>query len=184
MFLANQSITTTFTHLPFNHLLSQLSYLHSPSTFSTQPPSTFPIYQTLTGLSYIYHILLPAMYPRRSPASPPPPVWLTWKNWESVAVGISDLPREANTKILWEAFSKEGNIFSIDIFEDRNGNRSSRGRVRFKYVLRRSHLPTTWIPGYWKHKLTVLQTPSCQRLLVGPDISPKAAQWPDLLPPA
>ncbi|KAJ6114819.1 hypothetical protein N7486_000597, partial [Penicillium sp. IBT 16267x] len=73
-----------------------------------------------------------AMYPRRSPASPPPPVWLTWKNWESVAVGISELPREASTYVLWEAFSKEGNIFSIDIFEDRNGNRSSRGRIRFK----------------------------------------------------
>ncbi|KAJ5538290.1 hypothetical protein N7494_007769 [Penicillium frequentans] len=72
------------------------------------------------------------MYPHRSTPAPPPPVWLTWRNWESVAVGISDLPREANTRILWEAFTKEGNIFSVDIFEDRKGNRSSRGRIRFK----------------------------------------------------
>lgn len=170
--------------ITFNHLLSQLSYLHSPSTFSNRPPSTFSSYQTFTDLSYIYQTLLPAMYPRRSPASPPPPVWLTWKNWESVAVGISDLPREANTRILWEAFSKEGNIFSIDIFEDLNGNRSSRGRIRFKYVLRRSHLAATEIPDYWKHLLTAIQTPSCQRLLVGPDLPSKAAQWSYLLPPA
>ncbi|KAJ5652195.1 hypothetical protein N7507_009621 [Penicillium longicatenatum] len=72
------------------------------------------------------------MYPRRSPVSPPPPVWLTWRNWESVAVGVSDLPKGTSTYALWEAFSNEGNIFSIDIFEDRNGNRSSRGRIRFK----------------------------------------------------
>lgn len=85
------------------------------------------------------------VYPHRSSAAPPPPVWLTWRNWESVAVGISDLPREANTRILWEAFTKEGNIFSVDIFEDRKGNRSSRGRIRFKYVLRRSHLAATEI---------------------------------------
>jgi RNA-dependent RNA polymerase len=36
---------------------------------------------------------------------------------------------------LWEAFSKEGEICSIDIFDDRHGNRGSKGRVRFKYVL-------------------------------------------------
>ncbi|KAJ5769129.1 hypothetical protein N7520_003688 [Penicillium odoratum] len=72
------------------------------------------------------------MFRRSSPAPLAPPVWMTWRSWESVALGISGLPREANTYVLWEAFSKEGNIFSIDIFEDRQGRRSSRGRIRFK----------------------------------------------------
>ncbi|KAF7587579.1 hypothetical protein BBP40_007020 [Aspergillus hancockii] len=55
-----------------------------------------------------------------------------WNFWESVAVNIFNLPKEVNTHILWQAFSREGNVFSIDIFEDSHGTRDSKGKIRFK----------------------------------------------------
>lgn len=66
----------------------------------------------------------------------PQALWLPWKRWESVAVNIYRIPREASTWTLWEAFSREGSICSIDIWDDRHGERGSNGRVRFKYVLK------------------------------------------------
>ena len=69
----------------------------------------------------------------RTPTSAPA-LWLPWNHWETVGVNISQVPKEATTRALWEAFSKEGEICSIDIFDDRHGNRGSKGRVRFKYV--------------------------------------------------
>ncbi|KAI2786432.1 hypothetical protein POX_g08817 [Penicillium oxalicum] len=62
----------------------------------------------------------------------PQALWLPWKRWESVAVNIYRIPREASTWTLWEAFSREGSICSIDIWDDRHGERGSNGRVRFK----------------------------------------------------
>lgn len=70
-----------------------------------------------------------------SPTSTPPVHWLPWKQWETVGVNISRVPEEADTQVIWQAFSKEGNICSIDIFDDRHGNRGSKGRIRFRYVL-------------------------------------------------
>lgn len=70
----------------------------------------------------------------RTPTSAPA-LWLPWNQWETVGVNISQVPKEADTQVLWEAFSKEGEICSIDIFDDSHGNRGSKGRVRFKYVL-------------------------------------------------
>lgn len=58
-----------------------------------------------------------------------------WKHWESVAVHLNNVPLEANTFTIWNAFRKEGNIFSIDLFEDGDGNKEGRGKVRFKLVL-------------------------------------------------
>lgn len=63
-----------------------------------------------------------------------PALWLPWNKWETVGVNISQVPTEATTQVLWEAFSKEGEVCSIDIFDDRHGNRGSKGRIRFKYV--------------------------------------------------
>lgn len=70
----------------------------------------------------------------RTPTSAPA-LWLPWTHWETVGVNISQVPKEATTRALWEGFSKEGEICSIDIFDDRHGNRGSKGRVRFRYVL-------------------------------------------------
>lgn len=71
-----------------------------------------------------------------APPSPPQsqPVWRTWRSWDSVAVVLVGIPRDANTYLLWKAFQNEGNIMSIDIFDDRHGKRSSKGKIRFRYV--------------------------------------------------
>jgi RNA-dependent RNA polymerase len=66
------------------------------------------------------------------PICVPPVHWLPWKQWETVGVNISRVPEEANAQVLWQAFSKEGYICSIDIFDDRHGNRAPKGRIRFK----------------------------------------------------
>ncbi|KAH1780249.1 hypothetical protein KXW56_004375 [Aspergillus fumigatus] len=62
----------------------------------------------------------------------PSTILCPWRLWESVAVNVFNIPREADTYCLWQAFSKEGHVFSIDIFEDFHGNRESRGKIRFK----------------------------------------------------
>ncbi|KAI9927937.1 hypothetical protein MW887_002789 [Aspergillus wentii] len=74
----------------------------------------------------------PAPPPNSSLPPPPPQIIPPWKHWESVAVNIADVPKEANTFILWQAFSKEGRIFSIDLFEDFHGKREHRGKLRFR----------------------------------------------------
>ncbi|KAJ5114750.1 RNA-directed RNA polymerase (Sad-1) [Penicillium alfredii] len=60
------------------------------------------------------------------------PAWLQWRTWESVAINLCRVPREANTFTLWKAFRKEGSITSIDIFDDAHGQRDTRGRIRFR----------------------------------------------------
>ncbi|KAF3390587.1 RNA-dependent RNA polymerase 1 [Penicillium rolfsii] len=61
-----------------------------------------------------------------------PILWLPWNQWEIVGVNISRVPNTVTIRDLWEAFSKEGDISSIDLFDDRHGERGSKGRVRFK----------------------------------------------------
>ena len=65
----------------------------------------------------------------QQPTSQPIP-W--WRHWESVAVSLINVPLEANTFTIWQAFRQEGNIFSIDLFEDMHGNRETKGKIRFK----------------------------------------------------
>ena len=55
-----------------------------------------------------------------------------WRHWESVAVNLINVPLEANTFTIWQAFRNEGNVFSIDLFEDMHGNRAPKGKIRFK----------------------------------------------------
>lgn len=55
-----------------------------------------------------------------------------WTFWDTVAVNLFNLPREINTRILWQAFSSEGYVSSIDLFEDSHGNKDSRGKIRFR----------------------------------------------------
>ncbi|KAJ5692367.1 hypothetical protein N7462_001790 [Penicillium macrosclerotiorum] len=58
----------------------------------------------------------------------------SWKLWESVALNLSQLPPVITTWDLWQTFDHEGKIISIDIFDNLQGNRSGRGRIRFRYV--------------------------------------------------
>ncbi|KAB8236873.1 RNA dependent RNA polymerase [Aspergillus alliaceus] len=55
-----------------------------------------------------------------------------WSFWDSVAVNLFHLPKDVNTRILWHVFSQEGNVSSIDLFEDSHGNRDSKAKIRFK----------------------------------------------------
>ncbi|GAB1205903.1 hypothetical protein APSETT445_004582 [Aspergillus pseudonomiae] len=55
-----------------------------------------------------------------------------WTFWDTVAVNLLNLPKEVNTRILWQTFSNEGYVSSIDLFEDLHGNRDSRGKIRFR----------------------------------------------------
>ena len=55
-----------------------------------------------------------------------------WTFWDTVAVNLLNLPKEVNTRILWQTFSNEGYVSSIDLFEDSHGNRDSRGKIRFR----------------------------------------------------
>lgn len=66
---------------------------------------------------------------QQQPSSQPLP-W--WKSWESVAIYLDNVPLEANTYTLWRAFKDQGDIFSIDLYEDVHGNREAKGKIRFK----------------------------------------------------
>ncbi|KAL4783051.1 RNA dependent RNA polymerase-domain-containing protein [Aspergillus varians] len=55
-----------------------------------------------------------------------------WRSWESVAVNLINVPKEVSTVNLWKAFKEEGNIHSIDIFEDSHGSRTARAKIRFR----------------------------------------------------
>ncbi|KAL2831180.1 RNA dependent RNA polymerase-domain-containing protein [Aspergillus cavernicola] len=70
--------------------------------------------------------------PGPAPHHLPQQIMAPWKSWESVAVNISNISEEMSTLDLWQAFKKEGTVFSIDIFEDSHGNRKSRAKIRFR----------------------------------------------------
>ncbi|KAL4991514.1 RNA dependent RNA polymerase-domain-containing protein [Aspergillus falconensis] len=55
-----------------------------------------------------------------------------WRNWESVAVYLTNVTAEVSTLDLWRAFKDEGSIRSIDIFEDSHGNRTTKAKIRFR----------------------------------------------------
>jgi hypothetical protein len=57
-----------------------------------------------------------------------------WKSWPSVSVTLYNLPNKITTRALWKAFQMQGNLVSIDIFEDKHGSPISKGRIRFRYV--------------------------------------------------
>lgn len=75
---------------------------------------------------------IPHTAPRPSLA---PQVVPPWKLWDSVAIRLANVPKDANTFSLWHTFAKEGNISSIDLFEDFHGNRAHKGKLRFRFAL-------------------------------------------------
>ena len=58
-----------------------------------------------------------------------------WRSWLEVGVRFSGLPPNTTTRDVWEAFRKEGQIATIELFEDNSGIRDGRGRVRFRSVI-------------------------------------------------
>jgi hypothetical protein len=57
-----------------------------------------------------------------------------WRFWPSVSFSLNDLPKIITTRVIYKSFCMQGNITSIDIFEDKDGKPSGQGRIRFKYV--------------------------------------------------
>ena len=56
-----------------------------------------------------------------------------WAEWPELGVRISGLPEDVTTKDIWAALKGEGQIVTIEIFEDQNGKRDGKARVRFRY---------------------------------------------------
>ena len=57
---------------------------------------------------------------------------MDWTKWPELSVRISDLPEGVSTKDLWAALTGEGQIITIEIFEDQNSKRDGNARVRFR----------------------------------------------------
>ena len=57
-----------------------------------------------------------------------------WTTWESLALEVRHIPADATVLTLWQAFHYEGELVSIDIFEDRDSapGKPKRGKIRFK----------------------------------------------------
>lgn len=68
------------------------------------------------------------------PSLPATTIIPPWSSWESLAVNLSNVPVEADTFAIWQAFKGEGWIFSIDLYEDARGNRETKGKIRFRFV--------------------------------------------------
>jgi RNA-dependent RNA polymerase len=49
-----------------------------------------------------------------------------------LALDLLNVPKEVNTHDVYDAFSKEGHIMNIDLWEDSNGEPASKGRIRFR----------------------------------------------------
>ena len=54
-----------------------------------------------------------------------------WSHWVEVAVQFSGFPVNTTTRDIWNVFKNEGDILTIELFDDYNGNSSGRGRIRF-----------------------------------------------------
>ncbi|RAK76660.1 RNA dependent RNA polymerase [Aspergillus fijiensis CBS 313.89] len=55
-----------------------------------------------------------------------------WKSFDSLAILLHQVPDEVDAACIWHAFKNEGRIFSIDLFENFQGKRNSRGKIRFR----------------------------------------------------
>lgn len=66
--------------------------------------------------------------------NPRDPLKGAWRFWPSVSFSLNDLPKIITTSAIYKSFGMQGNITSIDIFEDKDGKPTGQGRIRFKYV--------------------------------------------------
>jgi len=56
-----------------------------------------------------------------------------WTQWIELGIKLSGLPFSVTTFDLWQSFRHEGSIATLEIFEDNQGKRDGRGRIRFRY---------------------------------------------------
>lgn len=57
-----------------------------------------------------------------------------WTSWVELSVKVFDLPTTISTRDLWKAFSREGSVKSIELYEDARGVRQGRASIRFRYA--------------------------------------------------
>jgi hypothetical protein len=118
---------------------------YSSSHLSLPSPSSLPPSLPATAMPQTPHPPLPSRPPqhqtgrhgpKQRPSQAPlnPQLVPPWKLWDSVAIRLANVPKGANTFTLWQSFSKEGSICSIDLFEDFHGHREHKGKLRFKLV--------------------------------------------------
>ena len=55
-----------------------------------------------------------------------------WTRWPELSIRISDLPEYVTTRDVWAALKGEGQIITIELFEDQNCKRDGNARVRFR----------------------------------------------------
>jgi hypothetical protein len=57
-----------------------------------------------------------------------------WTTWDFVDVIVSNFPRDVKTVDLWNNFKKEGELSSVEIFSDTRGEKTTKGKLRFRQV--------------------------------------------------
>ena len=125
-------------------LTSSSPTLVSTCSASSSPPN--PISSTKMRRPVLTNPGPPKSFPEpqeRKPQAPPKPSPLqfssqilpSWRQRDTLAIKLTNVPKEASAVNLWEAFQKEGSIFTIDLFEDSHGNRKPEGKIRFKSAL-------------------------------------------------
>ena len=58
-----------------------------------------------------------------------------WSQWVELGIQYSGFPDDATTKDVWNVFKEEGEVLTIELFDDFQGNTNGKGRVRFRSVL-------------------------------------------------
>lgn len=61
-----------------------------------------------------------------------------WSHWLEVGVTFFGFPRKVTTRDVWKVFKEEGELVTIELFDDNRGNPNGSGRVRFRYVYDRA----------------------------------------------
>ncbi|RAL10611.1 RNA dependent RNA polymerase [Aspergillus homomorphus CBS 101889] len=87
-----------------------------------------------------------------------------WKSFDSLAISLSNVPDGADADCIWRSFIKEGRIFSIDLFENFQGKRNSRGKIRFRPPPNKD---------FWNQKTYTIQLPDgrSSTINVTPDLN-------------
>lgn len=55
-----------------------------------------------------------------------------WTTWIELSIRVAGLTSNVSTRDLWKAFSNEGSIATIELYEDSKGNRDGKGVIRFR----------------------------------------------------
>jgi hypothetical protein len=58
-----------------------------------------------------------------------------WMTWDFVDLFLSNLPPGIRTVDIWNNFKQEGQVDFIDIFVTRSGQKDTKARLRFRYII-------------------------------------------------